>query len=70
MADYRKHVVVTTTVIYKLDSPANWIDVNKVLAVIQQEYPTKLDYDDTVKVLAYDDEIHFVIEVESVVKNA
>lgn len=64
MADFsRREVPQKVRVEYTLESPTNWVEVTKVLAVLRQE-STPLGYDDSVHVEARDDEIVFWFEKE------
>ena len=64
MADYSKRTVVTTREEFVLPSPADWSDLYKVLAVLQQDDRVG-DFDDAVQVTARDDEIVLSFEVET-----
>jgi hypothetical protein len=63
MADYTKRDITTVERRYELPSPTNWVEVGKVLNAIQQDFEGQRTYDDTVKVEAYDDEIHFTYRI-------
>lgn len=64
MADMTIHDETTTRRFYVLHSPTNWVEVSKVLAVLQQDPDLTSDSDDAVLVEAWGDEIRFTFEVE------
>ena len=66
MADYTRRDETKTRRIYTLPSPTNWTEVSKVLAALQQDPDCQKlgEWDDIVKVEAWDDEIRFSFEVK------
>lgn len=65
MADFTQHDQTTTKRIYALPSPTNWAEVGKVLAVIRQDKDLPPgEWDDTVTVEAWDEEIRFSFTIE------
>ena len=63
MATYnrRKEVQTTERIVYKLPNPANWTEVEKVLAACERDLENQRCYDDSVKVEADEDSIKFIV---------
>jgi hypothetical protein len=61
MADATRRDEVTRRRIYTLHSPTNWVEVSKTLSWVKQDLEALgiKEYDDTVTVEAWDDEIRF-----------
>jgi hypothetical protein len=65
MADWSHRTVTTTVKEYTLPNPTNWVQVRRLLAMIERELPEeRRGWDDTVTVRAADEEIVFSYQVE------
>lgn len=65
MAEHTSFTETTTRKVYVLKSPTTWVEVEKVLSALRHEIPNGAQYDNTVTVEAYDDEVHFSYEVST-----
>jgi hypothetical protein len=61
MSEVTRKDETTTRRIYSIPSPTNWTEVSKALAWIRQDVEASglSEFDDTVTVEAWDDEIRF-----------
>jgi hypothetical protein len=67
MSDYRRSVRTTTTVVYELDAPANWVEVSKVFSAIRQELAS--EFDDIVTVHPMDETIEIRVDAKWLAKD-
>lgn len=63
MADYERSTEVQTIkrTVYTLPAQTNWVEVSKVLAACRHDMEGKTEYDDSVKVVADEETIKFIV---------